>query len=109
MRAVPHLIMRLNLCVFLPPVALVMVMAMLGRLSNVEAQTPLASSPTRFHASSQTPSPALPQVIATIQFPPGIGSGPGSVGVNPTTSHIYVANSDSDTVTVLWGTKLLAI
>lgn len=40
---------------------------------------------------------AAPTVTATIS----VGSYPNGVGVNSSTNHIYVANSDSNTVSVI--------
>ena len=53
------------------------------------------------------PEAALPQVIATLQFTPGIGIEPSDIGVNPNTGLIYVANSGSNNVSILSGTQVV--
>jgi hypothetical protein len=49
----------------------------------------------------------VPQVIATVTLSPGVGIAPGSVGVNPATGYVYVANSGSYDVTVISGTSVI--
>ena len=53
------------------------------------------------------PQANLPQVVATIQFSPGIGLGPKAVGVNPSTGYVYVVSEFMNEVAVVSGTHII--
>lgn len=51
----------------------------------------------------------MPHVITTVVMPPGIGTIPVAVGVNPATGYVYVASWGSHDITVISGTQAIAM
>jgi YVTN family beta-propeller protein len=48
-----------------------------------------------------------PQLAATISYPPGIGIGPGGVAIGSRNGYVYVANEESNEISVVSGTQVI--
>jgi len=85
-------------------------MACLGKGKLTTTESPLtAAIATKPVKPTPTPSlvPAVPQVIASVSLPAGIGDRPVDVAVSRRTGHVYVANNLSNDVSVISGTEVI--